>query len=432
LNTRDLLEKLIGFDTVSRNPNRELMDFVAHWLREHGIESRLIPNADGSKANLYASILPAVGQSAGSVARAGAVSGPVAARGAGQATGSGRDPGVSPTAVAVANPGTGGIMLSGHTDVVPVDGQAWTLPAFAMTEQDGRYYGRGSADMKGFVACALSAMAAARDRHLTVPLHLALSYDEEIGCVGVRSLVEHLSHQSNNPRLCIVGEPTEMNVAIRHKGKRGIHATFIGREGHSALAPQSLNAIHLACDFISHLRELQQSLAAPFAGHDDTEVPYTTVHAGLINGGTALNIVPNRCTVVFEIRNTDQDDPDVLLDSIKAYAHTMIAVHQARIPEADVSFEQFNDYPGLSTPEDSWAVQFVKSLTGANGCTEVAFGTEAGLFSSQLHIPSVVCGPGSMAQGHKPDEYISIDQMHQCEQMLARLLDRMCEPDSLH
>lgn len=387
MTTRDLLETLISFDTVSRNPNRELMDFVRGWLAEQGIESLLIPNEDGSKANLYATV-----------------------------------PGIA---------ADGGIMLSGHTDVVPTDGQDWTLPAFKLTERDGRYYGRGTADMKGFVACAMTAMSKATRQPLQVPLHLALSYDEEIGCVGVRSLVEHLSNQSVQPRLCLVGEPTELSVAIRHKGKRGIHATFIGREGHSALAPQNLNAIHLACDFIAHLREVQAQLAAPYAGQDHSKVPYTTVHAGLINGGTALNIVPNRCTVAFEIRNVAEDDPDELLEKIQTFARELVAREQSRIPEASVSFDLFNEYPGLSTPEDSWAVEFVKSLTGANGCSEVAFGTEAGMFSSRLDIPSVVCGPGSMSQGHKPDEFISIDQMMQCEDMLDRLLTRMCSPDGL-
>ncbi|NND89696.1 MAG: acetylornithine deacetylase [Granulosicoccus sp.] len=386
MTTRDLLARLIGFDTVSRNPNRELMDFVASWLAERGIESRLIPNTDGSKANLYATVGPA---------------------------------------------DVAGIMLSGHTDVVPVDGQAWTVPAFALTERDGRLYGRGTADMKGFVACALSAMANAAQRRLNVPLHLALSYDEEIGCVGVRSLLEHLTRQRFKSRLCIVGEPTMLGVAVRHKGKRAVRAAFTGREGHSALAPRSLNAIHLACDFIAQLRELQQELAAPFAGHDVSDVPYSTIHAGRIAGGIALNIVPNHCTVDFEIRNTSQDDPDELLAGIEARAQALVNEHRRRIPEASVCFELFNQYPGLSTPEDCWAVQFVRSLVGANGCTEVAFGTEAGLFSTQLKIPSVVCGPGSMDQGHKPDEYITLDQINQCEQMLERLLERMCRTSGL-
>jgi len=370
--TKELLEKLISFDTVSRNSNMQLMGFVKDWLLDQGIVSQLIPNPDGSKANLYAT----VGDN-------------------------------------VANTDlTGGVMLSGHTDVVPVDGQDWTLPAFKLTQQHGKYFGRGTADMKGFVACALTAMSKAKARPLQAPLHLALSYDEEIGCVGVRSLIEQLSHQQTQPRLCIVGEPTEMSVAIRHKGKIGIRATFTGRSGHSALAPQALNAIYLATDFLNHLREVQNSLAAPHRDGDHSKVPYTTLHAGIIKGGTALNIVPDTCTVDFEIRNSCDDDPQSILSNIIKKTEDMVSLCKDRIPEASVRFDVLNEYPGLET---------------ANGCTEVAFGTEAGLFSSVLAIPSVVCGPGSMAQGHKPDEFIAIEQMEQCEAMLDRLLTRMCQ-----
>jgi acetylornithine deacetylase len=385
--TRDLLAQLISFDTVSRNSNIALMHYVSQWLEGNGIASKLIPNHDGSKANLYATVGPEDSNT----------------------------------------PFSGGVMLSGHTDVVPIDGQNWTKPAFSLTEQNNRYYGRGSADMKGFVACAMSAMASAKHLPLQSPMHLALSYDEEIGCVGVHSLIDHLSHLPVKPCLCIVGEPTEMSVATRHKGKIGAQATFTGRAGHSALAPHGLNAIHLACDFITHLRELQIQLAAPFADGDATQVPYSTVHAGIISGGTALNIVPDSCTVAFEVRNAAEDDAQALLDGIITHSTNTLAGHHARIPEASVTFEIFNTYPGLNTPEDTWAVEFVKSLTGANSCTEVAFGTEAGLFSSVLSIPSVICGPGSMAQGHKPDEFISIDQMDQCEIMLEKLVTRLCQ-----
>lgn len=387
MTTRELLAQLISFDTVSRNPNIDLMHFVSTWLQSNGIVSKLIPNHDGSKANLYATVGPEGGSTTF----------------------------------------RGGVMLSGHTDVVPIDGQNWTVPAFTLTEKHNRFYGRGSADMKGFVACALSAMAKAKSLPLQSPLHLALSYDEEIGCVGVHSLIDHLAQLASNPCLCIVGEPTEMSVATRHKGKIGAKATFTGRAGHSALAPHGLNAIHLACDFIAHLRELQKDLAAPFLGGDETQVPYSTVHAGIITGGTALNIVPDTCSVAFEVRNAAEDDPQELLDSIIKHSTNAVAKHHARIPEASVAFEIFNTYPGLNTPEDTWAVEFVKSLTGANDCTEVAFGTEAGLFSNVLSIPSVVCGPGSMAQGHKPDEFISIDQMDLCEVMLGKLLTHLCQ-----
>ena len=387
MNTKEILARLLSFDTVSRHSNMELMSFVRQWLQSHGISSRLIPNHDHSKANLYASVGPETGKS----------------------------------------PFFGGVMLSGHTDVVPIDGQSWTMPAFDLTEQDGRYYGRGSADMKGFVACALKAMETASTMPLHTPLHLALSYDEEIGCVGVRSLIEHLSNLPVQPNLCIVGEPTLMGVAIRHKGKLAAEATFKGRAGHSALAPHALNAIHLASDFISQLRDLQEALAAPYAHGDTTQIPYTTVHAGIINGGTALNIVPDTCTVRFEIRNAADDNAPEILEKIIAGANQLVDVHLARIPEAAVSFEVLNEYPGLSTPEDTWAVRFVQSLTGANDTGEVSFGTEAGLFSSVLSIPSVVCGPGSMDQGHKPDEYVSLDQMDLCEDMLGKLLIKLSQ-----
>lgn len=383
VNTRELLAQLIQFDTVSRNPNKALMEFLTQWLAERGLVATLIPNQDGSKANLYVS------------------TGPMNTR---------------------------GIMLSGHTDVVPVDGQQWTVPAFELTERDERYYGRGTTDMKGFVACALNLMAKAQTLPLQQSLHLALSYDEEIGCVGVRSLIEHLQHKPLQPWLCIVGEPTQMNVATRHKGKCAASVTFTGREGHSALAPHALNAIHLANDFISLLREMQAKMAEPYANSHCSDIPYSTLHAGLISGGTAINMVPGTCRVDFEIRNAAGDNAMDILNSIIQRTESAVAKQRVRIPEANATFTVLNEYPGLDTPEHSRAVQFVKSLTGANGCTDVAFGTEAGLFSERLSIPAVVCGPGSMDQGHKPDEFISIDQMTQCEAMLDRLLDFLCQP----
>ena len=386
MTTKELLARLISFDTVSRHSNMKLMHFVRDLLADNDIASTLIPNHDGSKANLYATIGPKL----------------------------------------AVPPFSGGVMLSGHTDVVPIDGQDWTKPAFRLSEHEGSYYGRGTADMKGFVACALSAMARANTMPLRSPLHLALSYDEEIGCVGVRSLIEHLSHNTLQPCLCIVGEPTEMTVATRHKGKIAAKATFTGRAGHSALAPHGLNAIHLACDFIAQLRVLQEELAAPFKHGDATQIPYSTVHAGIMHGGNALNIVPDHCSVDFEVRNAACDDAELLMAKIIKDGERAVAEHHSRIPEANVTFEIFNEYPGLDTAEDTWAVEFVKSLTGANSCTEVAFGTEAGLYSKALGIPSVVCGPGSMDQGHKPDEFITIEQMDQCERMLDKLITRLC------
>lgn len=365
-------------DTTSRNPNRELMDYVANLLKENGIDSTLVPNEDGTKANLYATVGPT---------------------------------------------DKPGIMLSGHTDVVPVDGQDWSVPPFELTERDNRYYGRGSTDMKGFVAASLTAAIDASKLNLKTPLHIALSYDEEIGCVGVRSLIDLMQKAPVKPAMCIVGEPTNLGVATQHKGKTSILATCTGLEGHSALAPNALNAIHLACDLVSVIRQKQQDIADACTEDDLTEVPYTTVHVGRINANQALNIVPNKCTVNFEIRNASADNPTVILDEIKHSAASIVEAARQQASEANIEFEIWNSYPGLDTPINSRVVEFVKSLVGANDTTYVAFGTEGGLFSEAVGIPTVVCGPGSMEQGHKPDEYVSVEQMQLCEQMMGRLLE---------
>ena len=374
------LDRLIGFDTTSRHDNRALIDWIAEILRPLGAEVVIVPDETGGKANLYATIGP-------------------------------RD--------------RAGVLLSGHTDVVPVDGQDWTVPAFRMTEKDGRYFGRGTTDMKGFIAAALSAAEAASRRDLTTPLHLAFSYDEEIGCVGVRSLVEMLRAAPFRPAFCIVGEPTQMAVATGHKGKTAIEVECIGLEGHSALAPFAMNAIYMATDLITAIRAEQQRIAGDGARDGDYDVPYSTLHTGRIAGGGALNIVPNSCRFAWEIRNVAEDDPMQILATLRAAADQIVAAAQKVAPDADITFRISNTYPGLSTPPTAAVVDFVKGLTGANGTIKVAFGTEGGLFSSELGVPSVVCGPGSMAQGHKPDEFITGDQLDACDRMLMALVDRL-------
>lgn len=380
MQTRAILERLIAFDTVSANPNRALMDYVAGLLAEAGITARLVPDATGGKANLWATVGP-------------------------------QD--------------RGGVMLSGHTDVVPVEGQTWTRPPFALTEDGGRLYGRGTTDMKGFVASAIAATLAAAKRPLKVPLHLALSYDEEIGCMGVRSLVDLLQGAPVRPAMCIVGEPTGMQVATGHKGKVALRATCTGREGHSALAPLALNALHLAADFIGVIRAVQARVAAegPFDG--DYDVPYTTLHAGKMSGGVQVNIVPNSAVIDFEIRSLAGVDVAALIDELRAGAEAIVAPLREGFPEAEIRVERLWDYPGLGTPTDAAVVRFVQSLTGANGTIKVAFGTEGGLFDARLGVPTVICGPGSMAQGHKPDEFVTVEQLARCDAMLAALLDRL-------
>ena len=375
-----VLEQLISFPTVSRTPNTELVDHVRSMLEAHGIQVKLIPSADGANANLHAHVGPE---------------------------------------------DRAGVMLSGHSDVVPVKGQHWTREPFSLTREEGLLYGRGTADMKGFVACALRAMLLAAQSDLEIPLQFALSYDEEIGCVGVRRMLDMLESAPCQPAFCIVGEPTELKVATGHKGKTALDAHFTGKAAHSALAPEGFNAIHLACDFINVLRQLQSDIERSGLRDDDFDVPYTTIHVGVITGGTVLNIVPDRCTAEFEIRNLPRDNPDDLLDRIREAAAELVSSAKASFPDADIRIETVNDYPALETGPDEEIVAFVQSLSGERSEYKVPFGTEGGLFRERLGIPTVVCGPGSMDQGHKPDEFISVEQMRRCDAMMDRLLERL-------
>ena len=380
MNTKTILSDLIRFPTVSVDPNRALIDYCADLLRSLGAEVTIIEDETGHKANLYATIGPA---------------------------------------------GVPGVLLSGHTDVVPIEGQSWSVPAFKMTETDGKLFGRGTTDMKGFIASALSMAQKAAESDLKTPLHIALSYDEEIGCIGVHSMIEMLSAAPFRPQFCIVGEPTLMSVATGHKGKTACRVNCKGHEAHSALAPTALNAIHLVCDMISFIRNLQVDIAQSPAQDSDYDIPYTTLHVGKIEGGVALNIVPNQSSFMFEIRNLQEDNPQLLLDQIKEQAEKLLKPLRMDFPEAAIDFTITNTYPPLSTAKDAEVISFVKSLTGSNATIKVAFGTEGGLFSSELGIPTVVCGPGSMEQGHKPDEFISIEQLNKCDQMLDALLQRL-------
>jgi acetylornithine deacetylase len=382
--TLSFLRDLIAFPTVSRDPNRALIEYCADYLRSIGAVVEIIAADSGDKANLYATI------------------------------GSGMVPGV---------------MLSGHTDVVPVDGQLWTKPPFEAVVESGRVYGRGTADMKGFVAAALSCAGIAAQRHLQTPLqtplHLALSYDEEIGCVGVRSLIDMLAGAPVKPAMCIVGEPTAMAIATGHKGKTAIEAACVGSVAHSALAPQAVNAIHLACDLIAQIRHLQDDMITDGAQDSAYDIPYTTLHAGMITSGVALNIVPDHAVVTFEIRNLAADDPETILHRLRRAIAPVIAVARKRAAEADIVFKVINSYPGLETSLDEAVVAMVAELTGRDERIKVAFGTEGGLFSQRLGIPAVVCGPGSMEQGHKADEFVTLAQLDSCDAMLASLVNRL-------
>ncbi|MDT4820578.1 Acetylornithine deacetylase [compost metagenome] len=374
----EILKRLIAFETVSADSNLALIEYVRDLLLSKGIESLIVKDESGRKANLFAS------------------------------TGPREVP---------------GMLLSGHTDVVPAAGQAWTVPAFQATVRDGRIYGRGSCDMKGFIALAIDAMLEAADNSLSRPLQLALSHDEEIGCVGVRRLLDVLDLTPVRPFLCIVGEPTDMEFVLGHKGKGSYRTHCRGQEAHSSLAPRAANAIHLACDFITALREGQQRLMLQGAQDSAYDIPYSTVHVGVIDGGKALNIVPNQCSLEFEVRNLPGDDLEQFLDGIRERADALAFEARLVSPVAAIEIETLNVYPGLDTHPSAEAVRLLQAFAPpGTGTTKVSFGTEGGLFNQRLNVPVVVCGPGSIEQAHKPDEYVEVSQMDAGERFLGALL----------
>ncbi|MDH3914011.1 MAG: acetylornithine deacetylase [Rhodospirillales bacterium] len=381
--TRATLERLIAFDTTSRNSNLELIHDVRDYLATHGVGCHLTHDDEGRKANLYATLGPT---------------------------------------------DRSGIALSGHTDVVPVDGQDWSGDPWTAVEKNGRLYGRGSCDMKGFIAVALAFVPRFLARGLETPIHLCLSYDEEVGCVGVHGLLDFLARQPVKPAACIIGEPTEMKVITAHKGKFSMRCRVRGLEAHSSLAPRGVNAIDAAARVIARLSEMAGRKAAEGPFDEAYDIPHTTVHTGLIQGGTQLNIVPGACAFEFEFRNLPADDPGALLAEVQAYAHGEVEPAMKAIdPETGFAWEPMACFPGLETPPDAEVVSLAKALSGGNVTGKVAFGTEAGLFH-ESGIPSVVCGPGSIEQAHKPDEYVSLEQLALCERFMDRLLDRVAAP----
>ncbi|MDU8632134.1 acetylornithine deacetylase [Pseudomonas syringae group sp. 243L2] len=374
----EILKRLIAFDTVSSEPNMALIEYVRELLASKGIESLIVKDETGKKANLFASTGP-------------------------------RD--------------VPGVLLSGHTDVVPAAGQAWTLPPFQATLRDGRIYGRGTCDMKGFIALAIDAMLDAADMTLIRPLQLALSHDEEIGCVGVRRLLDVLHLAPMRPFLCVVGEPTLMQFAVGHKGKASYRTFCRGQEAHSSLAPRAVNAIHLASDFIAELRNSQKQIEQQGARDEGYDIPYSTVHIGRIDGGKALNIVPNLCTMEFEYRNLPGDNPDVLLEQLRERAEVLVREAKQLSGVAAIEIEVMNEYPALETHPSVEAVRMLHAFAEpGTQHIKVSYGTEGGLFAGRLNVPVVVCGPGSIEQAHKPDEFIEESQMKAGERFLQTLL----------
>ena len=374
----NLLQTLIGFDTTSFKSNLNLIKFIENYLNQYEIKSELVYDDTKNKANLFATIGPN---------------------------------------------STGGIVLSGHTDVVPVDNQKWDTDPFQLIEKDQKLYGRGASDMKSFIALVLSRVPKIIEKKLSKPIHLAFSYDEEIGCVGVHGLLDLIEKKSIKPNFCIVGEPTSMEVVIGHKGKHAYCVKVDGLSCHSGQAPFGVNAINYASKLIAYIDELnkEKSINGPF--DQDYEVPYTTLHTGLINGGTILNIVPNLCEFEFEIRNLATDDPLKLVNKIKDYTDQKLINDMHKVSsKTGIYFNEKVNYPALDIGADIEPVKKIKELLNNQKHKKVVYGTEGGLFKNRFDIPTIVCGPGSIDQAHKPNEYISIEQIKKCSNFLDNLI----------
>ncbi len=374
----DLLQTLIGFDTTSFKSNLNLIKFIENYLNQYKIKSELVYDDTKNKANLFATIGPN---------------------------------------------STDGIVLSGHTDVVPVGNQKWDTDPFQLIEKDQKLYGRGASDMKSFIALVLSRVPKIIEKKLSKPIHLAFSYDEEIGCVGVHGLLDLIEKKSIKPEFCIVGEPTSMEVVIGHKGKHAYSVKVDGLSCHSGQAPFGVNAINYASKLIAYIDELnkEKSINGPF--DQDYEVPYTTLHTGLINGGTILNIVPNLCEFEFEIRNLATDDPLKLVNKIKDYTNQKLINDMHKVSsKTGIHFNEKVNYPALDISADIKPVKKIKELLNNQKHKKVVYGTEGGLFKNRFDIPTIVCGPGSIDQAHKPNEYISIEQIKKCSNFLDNLI----------
>lgn len=380
--TTDILRDLIAFPTVSADSNLDMINHMAGLLDEVGAQVEVIDAPDGRKANLFATLGPQT---------------------------------------------NGGIVLSGHSDVVPVTDQDWSSDPFHMTERDGRLYGRGACDMKGFIAATLAFAPhlanSVRDR----PVHFAFTYDEEIGCFGAQHLAEVLRERSISPSVAIVGEPTEMRIIEGHKGCYEYTTRFTGLPGHGSLPDNGVNAVEYAARYVSHLLRLKDQLRDHAPEHSRFAPPWTTVNVGAVHGGVAHNVIAPTAQVDWEMRPVQTSDADYVKDSLKAYCQTeLLPQMQAVSSDASIVTEVIGEVAGLEPTDHNEAVRIVAELTGANGSDVVSFGTEAGIFQG-LGLDVVVCGPGSIDQAHKADEFVSLDQLTQCLGMLERLADRLSD-----
>lgn len=372
MNTVETLEALVRFDTTSVNSNLELVDFVSQQLRPYAAEINLLPSADRTKATVVARIGPA-------------------------------------------RPGA--LVLCGHVDTVPIINQPWTVPAFRLTEQDGRFYGRGTTDMKGFVASCLAAAPLFAAARLNRPLVIALTYDEEVGCLAAQELAEHLAPTA--PAAVLVGEPTSMRVVRGHKSVRVVRTTIIGRPSHSSQPQNGVSAVVAMADFITELDAIAADVAASGERDNRFNPSWTTLNVGAAHGGGALNIVPMSAEVLWEYRCPPGVDADVLLRRVSAYVDSELRPKlQARAPEAGVVLEVLARVPALDPDANGDAARMVTQLSGLGEGPPVAFGTDGSLLQA-AGLATVVCGPGSMAQGHQPDEFIEGSQLDACDALMV-------------
>jgi acetylornithine deacetylase len=380
MTSEDILAALVAFDTTSRDSNIPLIAWVEDYLHQFNIPSIRVDYEDGRKTNLYATIGPDVG---------------------------------------------GGIVLSGHTDVVPVDGQDWNTDPFTLTEKDGLLFGRGSADMKGFLAVALALVPEFVELELRVPIHLAFSCDEEVGCKGVRPLVDYLRTHPKKPSAAIIGEPTLMKVVNGHKSAVRFSTEVTGHESHSALTDKGVNAIMVAGEIIHEISRIREALITAGDPTNSYDPPYSTIHIGVISGGTANNIVPKTCSFNWETRLLPTADNEYVPQRIEALTRKLEPAMKSISPDAGIFFEQANAVPGLAAEKDSPAEQLALRCSHSNSTHTVSYCTEAGLFQ-QAGIPAVVCGPGSIEQAHKPDEFIAVSELRKCEAFLRRVAETCC------
>jgi acetylornithine deacetylase len=378
-----MLQRLVAFDTTSRNSNLELIQHIQGYLGEHGVRSTLVPNAEGTKANLYASIGPDA---------------------------------------------PGGIVLSGHTDVVPVDGQAWDTDPFALTDKpDGNLYGRGTCDMKGFIATCLSHVPAFQRAKLKVPMHFAFSYDEEIGCLGAHSLAEKLMGNVPRPQAVIVGEPTMMGVVNAQNAGGGHVATFTGVEAHSSMTHLGVSAIHFAGEFIHYLNQVQEELEAAAPKNSEFMPAAATFNVGTILGGTAGNILARECEVLWGYRELPTRPIEELGERAKKWLETeLLPKMKAKHPAAAIATELRASTPGFSPEGNDEAKTLAGSWSGSNTVGAVVYATEAGIFRKTLGVPTVVCGPGDIAQAHQPNEFLLASQIEACEAFMRRMVEWCC------